>query len=114
MPAIIMSSGLQSRGLGAAGVLRPGGRDRVESRRAERAAADQTANRQPQPAGAAMGLDRLAGVFRAAREEATWRGPPVECPLVGADRAQHQVLGAGVGCAGIVALASSWPSSSRS
>src|SRR5687768_16777101 len=114
MPAIIMRSGLQSGGGGTAAVVRPRGRDRVEARGAERPAARQAADREPEPAAAAVLLDRLARVLRTGREEAAWRRPALERPLVGGDRTQHQALETGSVGAAANAFTSSCCSSLRS
>src|SRR5687768_13551436 len=114
MPAIIMRSGLQSGGGGTATVLRARGRDRVEARGAQRPAACQAADREPEPAAAAVLLDRLSRVLRTAREEAARRRPALESPLIGGDRAQHQALETGSGIPALIAFARSCCSSIRS
>src|SRR5215213_7672011 len=90
MPAIIISSGLQSGGGSAANLGPPGRGNRVEAGRTEWPAAGKAPHSQPQAASAPVRLDRLARVLRAGGEESARRRPALEGPLVEGDRAQHQ------------------------
>ena len=57
-------------------------RDRVESRGSKRSTAQESADRQPEPASRSMGFDGLQGVVRAGGGKAAGRGPPLEGLLV--------------------------------
>lgn len=91
---------LHGVGVSAGSVSRLG--HRIEARRTEGAAAQQTAHREPQPVPGAVRLERLSGVGRARGREPTGRRPALRAPLIPVDHADEatdrpcrRALGAG-------------------